>query len=160
MATRAKAKLKTERARKRVVATSPKSSKDKTRPSVGAVKTPPPGVIRPVLHLDALRHASTLKLKSIFPKGAVANIALPRASAFFADDAPAGQVLHSATTIGALVRAYREAHGLSQQRFADAAGVGRRFLSELENGKPSLEFDKVLDVARAAGIEIFAVSKS
>lgn len=56
--------------------------------------------------------------------------------------------------IGGLVRAKRKHLKLSQQEFADLAGVGRRFVSELENGKGSLEFDKVLSVARAAGLDL------
>ncbi|CDZ55589.1 Hypothetical protein NGAL_HAMBI2427_62870 [Neorhizobium galegae bv. orientalis] len=58
--------------------------------------------------------------------------------------------------LGRMVRHAREERRLSQQAFADLAGVGRRFLSELENGKTTLEFDKVLKVARAAGISLFA----
>ncbi|MFC0804525.1 MULTISPECIES: helix-turn-helix transcriptional regulator [Sinorhizobium] len=58
--------------------------------------------------------------------------------------------------LGRIVREAREARNLSQQDFADLAGVGRRFLSELENGKATLEFQKVLKVAHAAGISIFA----
>ncbi|WP_221969457.1 helix-turn-helix transcriptional regulator [Rhizobium laguerreae] len=58
--------------------------------------------------------------------------------------------------LGRMVRHAREERRLSQQVFADLAGVGRRFLSELENGKTTLEFDKVLKVARAAGISLFA----
>ncbi|MDK1389361.1 helix-turn-helix transcriptional regulator [Sinorhizobium sp. 8-89] len=58
--------------------------------------------------------------------------------------------------LGCIVREAREARNLSQQDFADLAGVGRRFLSELENGKATLEFQKVLKVAHAAGISIFA----
>lgn len=58
--------------------------------------------------------------------------------------------------LGALVRAAREAASLSQQQLADQAGVGRRFVSELENGKPTLEFDKVAAVAAALGIDLFA----
>jgi len=62
----------------------------------------------------------------------------------------------SPSNIGLLVRRARETRHLSQQSFADLAGVGRRFLSELENGKPTLELGKVLKVARTAGIELFA----
>ncbi|WP_436112671.1 helix-turn-helix transcriptional regulator [Neorhizobium tomejilense] len=54
-----------------------------------------------------------------------------------------------------MVRHAREERRLTQQAFADLAGVGRRFISELENGKTTLEFDKVLKVARAAGISLF-----
>lgn len=62
----------------------------------------------------------------------------------------------SPSALGMLVRRARETRHLSQQSFADLAGVGRRFLSELENGKPTLELGKVLKVARTAGIELFA----
>ncbi|THK36770.1 transcriptional regulator [Ensifer sp. MPMI2T] len=62
----------------------------------------------------------------------------------------------SAGDLGHLVRKAREARKLSQQEFADLAGVGRRFISELENGKATLEFQKVLKVAHAAGISILA----
>ncbi|WP_428040612.1 hypothetical protein [Devosia psychrophila] len=34
------------------------------------------------------------------------------------------------------------------------AGVGRRFLSELENGKPTAEIGKVLQVLTALGIDM------
>ncbi|WP_192246811.1 helix-turn-helix transcriptional regulator [Mesorhizobium silamurunense] len=67
-----------------------------------------------------------------------------------------GLEIVSAADIGRLVRRAREARHLSQQSFADLAGVGRRFLSELENGKPTLELGKVLKVAHAAGISLLA----
>ncbi len=69
---------------------------------------------------------------------------------------PEAKKIKSAQDIGLLVRAAREAQKLSQQSFADLAGVGRRFVSELENGKATLEFDKVLKVATAAGIDVLA----
>lgn len=62
----------------------------------------------------------------------------------------------SAETLGARIRRAREGRGLSQVKLAEEAGVGRRFVSELENGKSSLEFDKVLQVAAAAGVELMA----
>lgn len=62
----------------------------------------------------------------------------------------------SAQMLGALIRRAREERGLSQIKLADLAGVGRRFVSELENGKSSLEFDKVLQVAAAAGVSLIA----
>jgi len=58
--------------------------------------------------------------------------------------------------LGLLIRKARERRNQSQQSFADLAGVGRRFVSELENGKATLELGKVLKVMRAAGISIFA----
>ncbi|MEQ1489120.1 MAG: type II toxin-antitoxin system Y4mF family antitoxin [Terricaulis sp.] len=72
----------------------------------------------------------------------------------------AAQPVKAAIDIGRLIKAAREERGLTQQQLAEAAGVGRRFLSELENGKATLEFDKVLDVARAAGVELMARAPS
>ncbi len=62
----------------------------------------------------------------------------------------------SSSDLGNLVRRAREDRKLSQQSFADLSGVGRRFVSELENGKATLEFGKVLKVIHAAGISLFA----
>ncbi|WP_198541107.1 helix-turn-helix transcriptional regulator [Mesorhizobium sp. LCM 4577] len=67
-----------------------------------------------------------------------------------------GLEIVSASDLGRLVRRAREGRHLSQQSFADLAGVGRRFLSELENGKATLELGKVLKVAHAAGISLLA----
>lgn len=70
---------------------------------------------------------------------------------------PAVPVSSAPVTIGEIgkrVRAARKAMGMTQQRFADLAGVGRRFLIELEQGKPSLEIGRVLAVCHAAGIKL------
>ncbi|MCC6734887.1 MAG: helix-turn-helix transcriptional regulator [Bauldia sp.] len=65
-------------------------------------------------------------------------------------------VIGSAEALGRLVRAARIDQGLPQQALADLAGVGRRFLSELENGKGTVELDKALRVAAAVGIDLLA----
>jgi HTH-type transcriptional regulator/antitoxin HipB len=64
--------------------------------------------------------------------------------------------IKSTSDLGALIRNLRKARKHSQQNFADLAGVGRRFLSELENGKQTLEIGKVIQVITAAGIDLFA----
>ena len=64
-----------------------------------------------------------------------------------------------AADVGSIVRSARKALALNQQEFADLAGVGRRFVSELESGKSSLEFDKVLRCCAAAGIDILAAPR-
>ena len=61
-----------------------------------------------------------------------------------------------AADLGVLVRQARESLGQSQAVFASGAGVGRRFLSELESGKPTLEIGKVLAVCQAAGVLVLA----
>ena len=70
------------------------------------------------------------------------------------------EALHHGVTIGRLddLGAYialaRKSRGYTQQEFADLAGVGRRFLSELEGGKPTAEIAKVLQVLNALGIDL------
>ncbi|KAK0330602.1 hypothetical protein LTR94_032222, partial [Friedmanniomyces endolithicus] len=59
-------------------------------------------------------------------------------------------------SLGAIVRLRRAILDLSQQDLADRAGVGRRFISELEAGKAALEFGKVLIVCRALGVTLTA----
>ena len=82
----------------------------------------------------------------------VATAAPPRIQ----DASPNLLQIEAASDLGNLVKKSRKKMLLSQQQFADLAGVGRRFVSELENGKPSLEFDKVLSVCNAAGLEFLA----
>jgi y4mF family transcriptional regulator len=62
--------------------------------------------------------------------------------------------------IGQHLKSRRRTMKLSQQAFADLAGVGRRFISELEAGKPTVEFERVLKVCSAAGIDILAAARS
>jgi y4mF family transcriptional regulator len=56
--------------------------------------------------------------------------------------------------IGRALRAARKAQGLTQREFADISGVGVRFLSELERGKPTAEVGLVLEVLADAGYDI------
>ncbi len=53
--------------------------------------------------------------------------------------------------IGRIVRAARRAQGLRQDQLAGAAGVGVRFLSELERGKTTVRLEKVITVLDALG---------
>jgi y4mF family transcriptional regulator len=73
---------------------------------------------------------------------------------------PPGTYVNSAAELGRLIKTSREQMDLNQQQFADVAGVGRRFISELENGKATLEFDRVLQVSKAAGIDLYARQRS
>ena len=57
-----------------------------------------------------------------------------------------------ARRLGALIRARREAMNLRLDDLASAAGVGRRFLHELETGKPSCQLGLALAVAAAVGL--------
>ena len=54
-------------------------------------------------------------------------------------------------SLRAFVKARRKALGLSQPDLANRAGVGLRFVRELEQGKPSLRLDKVNQVLALFG---------
>jgi HTH-type transcriptional regulator/antitoxin HipB len=56
--------------------------------------------------------------------------------------------------IGGAIRAKRTAIGMRQEQLAALAGVGPRFLSEIENGKESAEVGKVLHVLHRLGLEV------
>ena len=56
--------------------------------------------------------------------------------------------------IGAAVRQTRLEQGLRQDQLAAAAGVGLRFLVELERGKTTVRLDKVLAVLSALGCRL------
>lgn len=56
--------------------------------------------------------------------------------------------------IGDLVKTARKAAGLRQDELAGAAGVGLRFIVDLEAGKPTAQIGKVLQVLAALGCTI------
>lgn len=62
--------------------------------------------------------------------------------------------IHSPADLGRAVRARRKRDGLTQAEAAGLTNVGVRFLSELENGKPSVRFDKLLQVTLGLGLEL------
>jgi len=56
--------------------------------------------------------------------------------------------------LGTIVRSTRRGLALSQAQLAGAAGVGLRFLIELERGKPTAHVGKALAVLDALGCRI------
>jgi HTH-type transcriptional regulator/antitoxin HipB len=54
-------------------------------------------------------------------------------------------------TIGVRLRAKRKQMRLTQSEAAGLCNVGVRFISELENGKSTMQFDKVLKVLKRFG---------
>jgi len=53
--------------------------------------------------------------------------------------------------IGALLRSKRKKMKLTQSDAAGLCNVGPRFISELENGKPTMHFEKALKVLKRFG---------
>lgn len=60
----------------------------------------------------------------------------------------------TAETLANFVASKRKALKLTQPQLADKAGVGLRFLRELEAGKATLRMDKVNDVLHLFGHEL------
>lgn len=54
--------------------------------------------------------------------------------------------------LGAAVRAARKAQNLRQDELAGVAGVGTRFVIELEAGKPTIQLGKAMAVLAALGL--------
>ena len=62
----------------------------------------------------------------------------------------------SVKEIAELVKQQRKKLAMSQSQASALCNVGTRFLSDLENAKPTLQIDKVLKVAKMFGIKISA----
>ncbi len=60
----------------------------------------------------------------------------------------------SPADLGVAVQSLRRQMGLRQRDLALAAGVGARFLVDLEAGKPRLQLDRILQVLEALGAQL------
>ena len=63
----------------------------------------------------------------------------------------------AAAAFGALIRSRRKTLNMRQDQLALATGVGRRFLIDLEGGKPSCQLGRSLLVADVLGINLVDV---
>jgi y4mF family transcriptional regulator len=71
---------------------------------------------------------------------------------------PLGNTGMTIEELGTIVRQARTAQGLRQDQLAAAAGVGLRFVVELERGKPTVRLDKVFAVLNALGCRLNVTS--
>ncbi|QTA84419.1 helix-turn-helix transcriptional regulator [Desulfonema magnum] len=67
---------------------------------------------------------------------------------------PNGNIMNDIKEIGYIIRKKRREYGLTQVEAAGLCNVGVRFMSELENGKPTLQVGKVLHVLEAYGFSV------
>lgn len=67
--------------------------------------------------------------------------------------------INSARDAGAFCKAWRKRNCITQTELADAAGVGVRFVSEFERGKPSCEIGKVIQLCKTVGIDFYAARR-
>lgn len=68
--------------------------------------------------------------------------------------------IYSSEDIGKLVRMYRKEQSITQTELAALCAVGVRFISNLENGKPTVELGKVLHVLKCLGLEVAVTPRS
>jgi y4mF family transcriptional regulator len=69
-----------------------------------------------------------------------------------------GFSIEDAADLGRVIRLTRDQRDMTQADLADAAGVGRRFISDLEAGKPTAELGKALAVAKVLGLSLTAAT--
>lgn len=65
----------------------------------------------------------------------------------------------STKDIGLLIKTTRKAQGVTQEQLAGVANTGIRFISDLENGKPTIQVNKLLNVLSALGLGMYIFSK-
>jgi transcriptional regulator with XRE-family HTH domain len=62
--------------------------------------------------------------------------------------------------LGRIIQHKRKEIGVRQEIAAGMAGVGTKFLSQLENGKETAELGKTLQVLRKMGLEVYIFPRS
>lgn len=67
-----------------------------------------------------------------------------------------GKNIREAESLGVLVRETRKAQGISQEQLAGVANTGVRFISDLENGKPTVQLERAIRVLEALGLGLYA----
>lgn len=63
-------------------------------------------------------------------------------------------IANNPAELGKIVKQARKNAGLRQAQAAALCCVGTRFLSDLENGKPTLRLGKVLQVLKGFGLRV------
>lgn len=68
------------------------------------------------------------------------------------DSVPIGDMV----TLANLIRASRLAQGFTRDELASATGLSPKFITHVENAKPTAQFGKVMLLLRELGISLFA----
>ena len=55
--------------------------------------------------------------------------------------------------VGKNIRGYREQLGISQEAFADIAGMHRTYITQMEQGKRNISIVNIFKIAKALGLE-------
>ena len=64
-------------------------------------------------------------------------------------------LIRSTSDLGAAIRSRRKQLGYTQAFLASYAGVSSSFLSDLENGKETIQLNKALEIISLLGMDLF-----
>ena len=62
--------------------------------------------------------------------------------------------INSSKDFGEIIRKNRKKHGYTQKYICEVSGISASFISDLENGKASVELGKAIYLANLLGIDI------
>ena len=68
--------------------------------------------------------------------------------------------IRSSIELGAVIREQRKRLALKQLDLAGLGNTGNRFIVDLENGKPTVQLQKVLDLMELLGLEVVVRTKA
>lgn len=68
--------------------------------------------------------------------------------------------IHSSVELGAVIREQRKRLALKQLDLAGLGNTGNRFVVDVENGKPTVQLQKVLDLMDLLGLEVVVRTKT
>ena len=68
--------------------------------------------------------------------------------------------IRSSFELGAVIREQRKRLALKQLDLAGLGNTGNRFIVDLENGKPTVQLQKVLDLMDLLGLELVVRTKA
>ena len=68
--------------------------------------------------------------------------------------------IRSSVELGAVIREQRKRLALKQLDLAGLGNTGNRFIVDLENGKPTVQLQKVLDLMDLLGLEFIVRTKA
>lgn len=67
--------------------------------------------------------------------------------------------IKSTNDLGCFVRATRDSQKMTQADISGLANTGNRLIVDIENGKPTVQFQKILDVLDTLGLELLVQKK-
>ncbi len=74
--------------------------------------------------------------------------------------ASAESPIHSSLELGVVIREQRKRLALKQLDLAGLGNTGNRFIVDVENGKPTVQLQKVLDLMDLLGLEVVVRTKA